>query len=428
MRLRAAAKLHAMFKGYGGARQNLARRANPFELVRSAVAELQEVCNPKTEKMFTLYSTRDVKKGLREIYREIQQAGARARTVIDNLVNMVVAEHSKLIRAGTDTIARSIPIPSERDLLGDLDALQQRFGNWKLSKSGIVVRTKPIILSHRAVGEYDFGEFDITLLFALHKSQQGRYKVVAVDPKSINGHPHPHLSDNGGMCEGDANAPITHALRNGLMFEFFMIIHNTITTYNPNSPFVSLDNWVNGGAEKYDYYCRICDNGLYDDDAYTCAICGEHACENCSTWCEVGDRTVCHGCVDYYRSRTRGGCRDCGHVGGQKCVLRRNKQCGSCGAIVADRDRIRCPITGLVLCRTCLNSAKANNKPCTRDTADRRGYDVAVRQMGRRQDGVCTYVCDGTRADGAARCLLRERGYVYKPTKEPVEGSDSGTK
>ena len=397
----------------------------PFNRIRHAINELENACDDHNEKLFVLYTARQVKSGLREMYREIQHAAAYARTVVDSLVNYAVDEHSKLLRQERGTVARSLPIPSIHDLLVDIDAIERTFAGWTCTNRSFAVTTHPIILMNDVSGNtFDFGRFSIEL--ALGDSRPGnrgqlvpKYRVRAVTPQLVDGFPHPHVSTSDTLCEGAAQEPLKHALQNGLLYEFFIIIQNTLNNYNSSSPYVPLGAWLHEGDDsddEYDSYCALCDSGMSDDDSYYCEECNSHVCNGCSTFCEVRGATICDTCI---RDATRNNCRNacCSDVGTSGCILHENDPCAVCGDCVSDALFRRCSLVGLNICSACLDAMIADDNPCNVDDFTSTRIRTAMGNCG-----VCQYIRDDTEAgEQAAGCLLRELDYCYVP--EEVDGS-----
>ena len=188
------------------------------------------------------------------------------------------------------------PHPQERlaasvqDIHADVKALQQEFDEVLLDRrqDTISVRTEPIELD----GVY-LGNFEIQLaLQELTTDGSRRYRVIATDPHpaAINESvTHPHVQDET-VCEGDGRGPITQALSDGRLFDFFVIVANLLRTYNSGSPYVSLEDWH--GVE-----CSDCGATMAADDRWSCEKCQAEICDGCSARCSHCDSMCCVGCV-----------------------------------------------------------------------------------------------------------------------------------
>ena len=118
------------------------------------------------------------------------------------------------------------------------------------------------------------------------------YDVIAQDSSyaTVDGTTHPHVSSNS-LCEGTAQRPIRQALNDARLFDFFMIVHQTLQTYNSGSAYVSLSDWH--GVE-----CRECGDSIRDEDAYSCDRCERTMCCDCRQTCEYCCDCFCDDCVE----------------------------------------------------------------------------------------------------------------------------------
>lgn len=134
--------------------------------------------------------------------------------------------------------------PALRELYEELRQVQVEFGRLEYNhdEPALSVFTEPIELA----GIF-LGDFEIRLQIPqLAEMRNGNYlQVIALDP-----HPaatndcvtHPHISEEY-LCAGDASVPMQTALVNGRICDFFMLVRSVLETYNPSSPYVSLDEW-----------------------------------------------------------------------------------------------------------------------------------------------------------------------------------------
>ncbi len=161
------------------------------------------------------------------------------------------------------------PPPTQRLIYDELVAVRTEFAEFSfdLPDETVTVFTDEITLEG-----INLGRFEIRL--------QGRelggtpYIIIPESPhypSSRSDVPHPHVLGER-LCEGDASAPLAHALRTGRFSDYFQIIQQTLSSYNSESPYVSLDAWH--GAD-----CHACGGCVSDDD---------------SSYCENCEATVCH--------------------------------------------------------------------------------------------------------------------------------------
>jgi hypothetical protein len=153
----------------------------------------------------------------------------------------------------------------------------------------VAVETDPITLEHVYLGPF-------RILIRLDRLASGiseaAIEVVAVDPHPANGSgrvTHPHVSD-GRLCAGEASAPLAAALQDGRICDAFLLVRSVLDTYNPESPFVALDQW---NAEP----CRECGRTAGDDLCF-CDGCEQDFCNECTDSCCHCSAPRCSGCLE----------------------------------------------------------------------------------------------------------------------------------
>ena len=196
-------------------------------------------------------------------------------------------------------------VPSFSAIVDELRALQEEFDDVAFNgeQGALCVVTEPITLEHVYLGRFRIALY-LDKLAELY--QRNAYYIIAIDP-----HPaakdeavtHPHVS-NEMLCEGDGAAAIRAALEEGRLSDFFSLVRSILTTYNPDSPYVSLSDWE--GISCYDcgyvmddessYYCSHCDTAVCDQCSRVCIDCGEVVCGNCAGICEICERSLCPNC------------------------------------------------------------------------------------------------------------------------------------
>jgi hypothetical protein len=86
-----------------------------------------------------------------------------------------------------------------------------------------------------------------------------------------------------------------------------------LTTYNPGSPYVSLDNWQG-------HPCFECGDTVDEDERYWCSGCDHDLCESCISSCHGCDDSRCRNCLS--------DCPECEEPTCRECL----KHCQTCGA------------------------------------------------------------------------------------------------
>jgi hypothetical protein len=236
----------------------------------------------------------------------------------------------RLIRIKESINADRVNTPELTDIYADLLQIDQELGPVKfdLKAATLSVITDPVNLDG-----YGFGPFEIRLdIQDIHRLYgESPYRIIALEPNCAGTDPdvtHPHVSSER-LCEGDGYTSIRRAIEEGRLFDFFTIIISILNTYNPDSPYVSLDDWE--GTSCYD-----CGYTVSGDECYYCEDCDRDFCSQCSTYCRMCDVTICLGCA--YEcpecgcpvcKHCRGECRECGETYCKGCLDNQGlcKQC-----------------------------------------------------------------------------------------------------
>jgi len=216
-------------------------------------------------------------------------------------------------------------LPSLAEVYAELIQAEQEFGQLKHCPEGntLSVVTDPIELE----GVY-LGSFEIQLHVPGLAEVNGivPYRIVALDPNPAatnDAVTHPHVSDEY-LCAGDAAASIRAALNEGRICDCLLLIRSILTTYNPSSPYVILEDW-HGRA------CYECGCVVNEDDLYLCDICQREFCPECSSCCRRCEASACLGCLE-------------------ACSICDEPICPSC--------MMTCPDCGQRLCRSCLEEGR----------------------------------------------------------------------
>jgi len=227
-------------------------------------------------------------------------------------------------------------VPTLADIISELLQMEQEFEqfNFNPAEKTISVTTKSIVLE-----DISFGAFEIKLLLNDFNNLYAErpYRVIALNPNPAsadNNVTHPHVSSEM-LCEGDGHTAMSKALEQGRLCDFFTMVIGVLENYNPDSPYISLDDWE--GMSCYDCGCTVS-----NDERYYCEHCDNDYCDHCSTYCQKCDTTVCLGCA--YK------CPDCGEP-----------VCDCCTAVCEDCEEKFCKdcLTD-GLCQDCEEQRKEN--------------------------------------------------------------------
>ncbi len=230
-------------------------------------------------------------------------------------------------------------LPAVREIVDELAQLETEFAQVVCNpKVGTIsVTTEPIELE----GMY-LGPFEVRLQVDRITSQapETSFDIIALDPHPACSNDlvtHPHVSDER-MCCGDATGPIKAAIESGRLGDFFCLVRSVLETYNPDSPYVSLDNWQ--GQSCYD-----CGYVMSEDETYWCSSCDSNFCGECSSCCMHCDEITCSACLS---------------------------ECAACGDSYCDRCITMCPDCEKAICRTCLEEMEC---PCIEERQEQEDDD-----------------------------------------------------
>jgi len=228
--------------------------------------------------------------------------------------------------------------PKFSDIFAELNQIDQEIGEYQfdLKERTISVITEPITLD-----DIPFGPFEIKLFIGQVNKlyTESPYIVIALEPNPAGADSnvtHPHVSSEK-LCEGDGHTAIRRSLEDGRLCDFFTMIVNILQTYNPDSPYVSLDDW--DGISCYD-----CGYTVSGDDCYYCEYCERDYCSQCSTYCQMCDTTICLGCA-------------------YECPSCNEPVCKSCTAVCKECEETFCKdcLTEEGLCQNCEENGKDNS-------------------------------------------------------------------
>ena len=105
---------------------------------------------------------------------------------------------------------------------------------------------------------------------------------LSVDTDDKNGYQHPHVGSEGDICWGDNVIAAVAYHGAGDFFALKDLMDNLLQTYNAHSPYISLDEWVNGVGES----CYECGERYSDDDLVWAEDVEGSLCDSCRTYCE----------------------------------------------------------------------------------------------------------------------------------------------
>jgi hypothetical protein len=253
--------------------------------------------------------------------------------------------------------------PKLADILAELTQAEDEFE--QAVKFDRAAGTLSVTTDHIDLEDIALGRFEIKIRLndlGCTSARHPAYSVIAKDPNPAGGNDqvtHPHVSHDT-LCEGDASVALHKSLLGGRLSDFFTLVRSVLQTYNPDSPYVRLDEW-NGVS------CHDCGATVDSDNLSFCEYCENDFCESCIGYCHVCDTTRCFNCLTTCHSCERkfcgnsdcgGSCDECGEPTCDSCLTRckcGNRVCDSCLKACKDCERKLC--TSCVtddLCKECV--------------------------------------------------------------------------
>ena len=226
-------------------------------------------------------------------------------------------------QSGLTMIKYPKAIPSLRELIAELCSLADEFDETSIdwSQQEIIVRTPAIVLR-----EVNLGEFEIRLCWSELGDLQP-YRIVSLAETGTDDVHHPHVQGDT-LCEGEGKIPVSQALAEGRLGDFFILVQQILQTYNPGSAYVPLERWWNSScadcndsmSQEESRHCSICEHQICEYCRRNCVACSDHLCTSCADTCSACDDTFCRDCIS--------NCESCGECCCRPCLS--DQTCSSC--------------------------------------------------------------------------------------------------
>ena len=289
--------------------------------------------------------------------RKWQTASESLRTEATGLIWLLLRELEECQKSLS--VTEPAPVAAVFEMVADLLALPNEFSDVRLD---LKERKFSVVTDEIELEGIYLGRFRIVLKLDDLESSQS-YFVEAVEP-----HPaardrdliHPHVRENR-LCEGEGKVAIHAALRQGRLFDFFLLVRQILETYNSGSAYTSLEHW--DGRD-----CSDCGRQTSEDDSTSCDRCSDHICFDCSSRCEGCDRYCCSTCYVT--------CKEC-------CET----VCNACAQYCSVCDRPYCSkCLSESTCSNCQDNPEPESDdqsvPNTKASAPEAGAAVAVHPLG----------------------------------------------
>lgn len=281
-----------------------------------------------------------------------------------------------------EVFQRLRPLDFRSGVLSVLALIREEGGEIELSEDVIklVIPVSDFCLPDTNGEEHLFEDLKIEF-----STEGGEFQVAVIGPEFENqGYCHPHIDHKAGICEGAAEVGIQNALTSCNVLAAFDLIIALLHTYNPSSPFFSLED-INGEScsdcgeiTSEPNTCAACEAILCSDCYHTCGACGEILCSGCYHACSACGEILCVNC--------RYGCSACGtmvcesHI--NVCVNCDDDVCDDCLYRCADCEKTlcndcshRCADCGNPLCSNCADFCDSCNKTLCEDCKEANHHD-----------------------------------------------------
>lgn len=308
------------------------------------------------------------------LLRDIENSIAHLDAQLDN-VRAYSTQLQARLRPLSDPSLLTQSLVDEKTIVEDLIALKKEFYDVYCQREGkdLVVVTNEVIFYSDTV-KINLGRFRI--IINLNKLNIGMISTEPVTPNERNGNPHPHVttkSEDYHLCYGDlGGVMVANALKAGDIFQACVLINTILKTYNSESPYQELEQWLDDEGtqceECKEYFadgdivcCRGCESNLCKNDRFQCGWpgCDNFMCDDCTNKC-----TVTHTARNVkarYMCQDHGElCESCHNI---VCSLHATK-CKECENVFCNSEGckfIKCRGCKIERCDGCLKPIKCQN-------------------------------------------------------------------
>lgn len=294
-------------------------------------------------------------------------------------------------------------IPPIQELWQEIKSLNGLFDTCEYKKGYLSIVTEPITLEHNG-NSLDLGRFQISLDLKTDMAIKTYEHLISMKALEPNRSPaeddlvHPHIRGTE-PCLGEALGLVQEPFVLGNIELVFMNLCSMIKTYNPVSPFRSIEDWYDEGCT-----CFCCGEEICEDESYSCASCDHTLCDGCSMYCNRCEETHCENCTGYvcgwceehickgceqYKCKDCGMhlcseciyeccetyCEDCNPIcdscTGSYCPSCEGGECTECNKIYCESCSLACEICDANTCDNCGNACSKCDHPicpeCTRN-------------------------------------------------------------
>ena len=242
----------------------------PERIERQMRTKKLTLCSTLRERLILRKMAGAQQEALLRAYLEFHRAALECR-ILELDEDLVALEREKetqgslpQIDDGTRAIKAELAALRQEASNPNGDYLRREAGSlWSLVASGeyeeitpatdgsLTARTSPITI---AFDDWDFalGRYDTRI------GPYGTVTIRSADGTGVNGFPHPHVASDGVPCLGNVGPGIRRAIGRMRIAEALSAIHDFISSYNPDSPYVWLTRFDPSHRAADDRCCEEC--------------------------------------------------------------------------------------------------------------------------------------------------------------------------
>lgn len=236
--------------------------------------------------------------------------------------------------------------------------------SYRVQSISFIYKTEDIVLEYEDY-KIKLGKFEITVNY--HTNTGVKIWTYSDDPNPSEdgGYQHPHVS-GGTICLGDAENNVNAYRQNGMISDLFEVLEILLKTYNPSSPYRTIEEW------EGEYLCEGCGDRM-PEDTY-CRNCDKPFCNDCLVQ-SIEGRFYCESCAEDMK------CDGCGKISSNldhvvngdetemlcpECKTNNAVRCRECEKLIHVDTAVKCGKCDYLFC-----------KGCTIEDAD--GYPVCAK-------------------------------------------------
>jgi len=323
-----------------------------------------------------------------------------------------ISRYESIISVVTDELQKRPP--SFIEIFEEVKSFQKNFPNASFSKRSISIISHNISLEDENGNEISLGRFKITLdLNSCPSVVDGTDHMIyaeALDPNPAREDyrvTHPHVKNNY-ICMGNGSSLVYQAYIEGRLEDVFKLLISILNTYNDESPYIRLEEWV--GIE-----CENCRAQTNEEEYYSCDRCGNMFCDNCGLTCRSCEGFCCSNCLV-------GECEICNDPFCENCIL----NCTDCSNVICQGCASKCEKCENDFCSSCLEECKCSSNICSGCASECESCNVRIcddcmcncENCGNTLCEKCMIVCENCDNEFCKNCYDEDECSLLAQTTE----------